>query len=194
MDGLTGLLSGQTSGAVEEKSRVVLMDTQLEDVGREVLKAVKMLQEGGRVLLVIDGLDALMAITGAQVGDMRDLVAELREVRMILSPNTENDLRGMRLMSVVKHVHAAVLAVAADFPLVQARNTPLEIEHAALVMGMTHQAQSVMSLRGLETGAARDVSGVLRVSRGGEGEGTEEGEWLYLVGGDGGVKIFERGA
>lgn len=60
-----------------------------------------------------------------------------------------------------------------------------------------------MGVRALETGAARDVSGVLRITRGGgweeeeeEGEGTEMGrevELLYLVGRDGNVKVFERG-
>lgn len=62
-----------------------------------------------------------------------------------------------------------------------------------------------MGVRALETGAARDVSGVLRITRGGgwgggaggweedgEGEGREV-ELLYLVGRDGNVKVFERG-
>ena len=53
-----------------------------------------------------------------------------------------------------------------------------------------------MSLRLLDTGAARDISGVLRVTRGAgsgqEGEEVEEKELLYLVGGDGGLKVFER--
>lgn len=64
-----------------------------------------------------------------------------------------------------------------------------------------------MGVRALETGAARDVSGVLRITRGGgyggweeeeeeEGEGMGMGrevELLYLVGRDGNVKVFERG-
>lgn len=63
-----------------------------------------------------------------------------------------------------------------------------------------------MGVRALETGAARDVSGVLRITRGGgwgwEEDGEEEGEGmgmgrevelLYLVGRDGNVKVFERG-
>jgi len=53
-----------------------------------------------------------------------------------------------------------------------------------------------MGVRELDTGVARDVSGVLRIGRGG-GEGTEdveEKEVLYFVGSDGGVRVFERGA
>lgn len=69
------------------------------------------------------------------------------------------------------------------------------------MVGLAHQARLIISLSGLETGAAKDVSGVLRVSRGGseeqDGEGddvVEEKEVLYFVSGDGGVRVFERGA
>jgi elongator complex protein 6 len=58
----------------------------------------------------------------------------------------------------------------------------------------------VVGLRALDTGKARDVSGVVRVCRGGAwdvedaGEGEKkELEALYLVQGDGGVRVFERG-
>lgn len=57
-----------------------------------------------------------------------------------------------------------------------------------------------MQLRNLETGAASDVSGVLRVSKGGAWEGDEisaeenlEKEVLYFVQRDGGVRVFGRG-
>jgi elongator complex protein 6 len=59
----------------------------------------------------------------------------------------------------------------------------------------------VMQLRNLETGAARDVSGVLRVSKGGawgQRENASEESWkekevLYFVQRDGGVSVFGRG-
>jgi elongator complex protein 6 len=55
-----------------------------------------------------------------------------------------------------------------------------------------HNARSVLSVRELGTGAARDVSGVLRITRGGKSDGeVKEWEGLYLVGRDGGVKIVE---
>lgn len=54
-----------------------------------------------------------------------------------------------------------------------------------------------MSLRLLDTGTARDVSGVVRITVGDvEQEARsqiEERELLYFVGGDGGVRVFERG-
>lgn len=71
----------------------------------------------------------------------------------------------------------------------------------------------MFQVRGLESGRARDVGGVLRISRGGsyesgdwEGDGEEEGEkeggkeeeerggeWLWSVGGDGGARVWTRG-
>ena len=92
------------------------------------------------------------------------------------------------------------MTLSADQPLLHAQTTTLEREHAALVAGMAHAADGVMGLRMLDTGVARDVSGVVRCSRGGGrgGEAGDEGGWeerevLYHVGADGGVKVFERG-
>lgn len=92
-----------------------------------------------------------------------------------------------------------VFTAAADLPLMQSPTTPLEVSHAAYVMSMAHQAGMVMSVRGLDTGVAKDISGVLRITRGpggweGGGEVVEERECLYYVGADGGVRVFERGA
>ena len=66
-----------------------------------------------------------------------------------------------------------------------------------------------MGVRVLDTGVARDVSGVVRVTEQragwmglgldgddgrGDGEGGKGKEFLYQVKGDGGVRVFERGA
>lgn len=80
--------------------------------------------------------------------------------------------------------------MAADAPLVQSQATTLEREHAALVLGQAHEAARVLSLRMLDTGTARDVSGVVRVTT---ADGADEGEFLYYVAGDGNVRVFERG-
>lgn len=82
--------------------------------------------------------------------------------------------------------------------------TPLEVNHSALVMSLVHQATVVCAVRALETGVARDISGILRIGRGpggagagGDGDGSEEVveemEVLYFVEPDGGVRVFERG-
>jgi elongator complex protein 6 len=90
--------------------------------------------------------------------------------------------------------------MAADSPLVTEQETPLEINHAALLLHTAHQADLTISLRLLDSGTARDVSGIIRITRG-DGEMSkqdaakkiEERELLYFVGGDGSVKVFERG-
>lgn len=86
--------------------------------------------------------------------------------------------------------------MAADEPLVSSQATTLEKEHAAFVLSLAHEAEAVLSLRMLDTGTAKDVSGVLRVTRGGGAvldRAVDEHEYLYHVGGDGGVKVLERG-
>lgn len=82
-----------------------------------------------------------------------------------------------------------------------AQQTPLEVKHAAFLISVAHDADFTMGLRLLDTGTARDVSGVVRITVGDsatedERDGhrrIEERELLYFVGGDGGVKVFERG-
>ncbi|KAJ9155163.1 hypothetical protein NKR23_g1606 [Pleurostoma richardsiae] len=128
-----------------------------------------------KVVLVVDQLDFLLASTaeeeaGTALGDM--------------------------LLDIREKVHATILTLAADDPLVAAQTTALERRHAAFVLELAHEAEVVLSLRLLDTGAARDVSGVVRITRGGGDPGgreIEEREYLYHVGGDGGVKVFERG-
>lgn len=91
--------------------------------------------------------------------------------------------------------------MAADEPLIHSQTTTLERSHASLTLATAHEARVVLSVRRLDTGTATDVSGVLRITRGGayedgegeEGEEVEAHEYLYFVAQDGGVKIFERG-
>ena len=95
----------------------------------------------------------------------------------------------------VQKVHATIATVSADEPLVVAQTTALEKEHTSFVLSLAHEAATILSLRLLDTGVAKDVSGVIRVTAGGDdsGERIEEKEFLYHVGGDGGVRVFERG-
>lgn len=79
-----------------------------------------------------------------------------------------------------------------DDALLRSQGTTLERSHAALVLAQAHAADVILSLRMLDTGVAKDVSGVVRVT---ERDRAEAGaEYLYHVGADGNVKVFERGA
>lgn len=134
-----------------------------------------------RNILIIDGLDFLLAC----------------------QPSVTSQILLRTVMTLRSHVHNTVLTCSADSPLLhspESTATPLESEHRAFVSTVAHQSRLVVQLRSLGTGAARDISGVVRVSAGGAGVGgeegvddIEEGEWLYQVKGDGSVKVWGRG-
>lgn len=135
------------------------------------------------VTLLLDNPDVLLVLTLASAQQLSDFVLKLRAL-----------------------VHATVLVCCADLPLLSAATstsekvaTPVEVDSAAFIVQQAHSARYVMSVRELQTGAARDVSGVLRVTMGGdvcdwEREDVREVEALYLVQRDGNAKVFERGA
>ena len=131
-------------------------------------------------VLILDGLDFLIAsqpdITATSISQM------LTQVR--------------------QRVHSTILTISSDGPVLHsssAATAPLEREHQAFVGSMAHQSELVMQLRVLDTGTAKDVSGVIRISHGGEyeddsqGQDQPEGEWLYKVSADGSVRVWGRG-
>ncbi|ROW10184.1 hypothetical protein VMCG_01688 [Cytospora schulzeri] len=188
VDGLSRLFLGGAAGAGGSAPHPAagrggyghLESPRAADIARTLNAAVAQLEAArgmaGKVVLVLDQPDLLLAAAAAEDGTtstaLRDVVLDLRE-----------------------KVHATVITLAADEPLVSSQNTALEKEHAAFVLSLTHEAEAVLSLRLLDTGTAKDVSGVVRITRGGGAleRAIEEHEYLYHVGGDGGVKVFERG-
>ncbi|KAG6015861.1 hypothetical protein E4U54_002823 [Claviceps lovelessii] len=152
----------------------LLRGTTAEDVRKGLEGAIAEAAsraKGGKVVLVLDQMDAWLALAEAGAVEVMDMLLGLRE-----------------------KVHATILTVSADDPLLHAQNTTLEKEHAAFALSLAHEAHQVMALRLLDTGTARDVSGVVRITGGGKGSGgTADAEYLYYVSGDGGVRVFERG-
>ncbi|KAK1054156.1 hypothetical protein LTR74_016020 [Friedmanniomyces endolithicus] len=151
-----------------------------------------------RVVLILDSPDALLALKLCTAQALHTLLLRLRS----LAP-----------------VHSMILTCSADSPLLLSAATsdaerlhpitPLEAETAAFAVQQAHNARFVLSVRELETGAAGDISGVLRVTRGGAAYDSEDGvsgeeaeeeeevkemEALYLVQRDGSAKVFERGS
>lgn len=150
------------------------------------------------------------------------LILDAPDILLTTPPSTSTSLPTL-LLTLRSHpsIHSTILSVSADWPLISgatqhhpqitsqaATTTPLEISSAAFVSTQAHLSRWVMGVRALETGAARDVSGVLRITRGGGWGGGGDGGWeedgdgegmgrevelLYLVGRDGNVKVFERG-
>ena len=99
----------------------------------------------------------------------------------------------------------------ADTPLLSLSTPPqpLEVAHHNLVVKCAHMSRRIMGVRVLDTGVARDVSGVIRVTEQRKqwfdvGFGIEANkddddngrgkEFLYQVKSDGSVRVFERGA
>ncbi|KAG9233685.1 hypothetical protein BJ875DRAFT_442008 [Amylocarpus encephaloides] len=183
VDGLTGLFLPTQQEASGRTAEYVLGSPSLSDVSRVIRNAVRSLQSPpgskSKVLLVIDQPDLILATTGDEIGPVHlgNVLLDLRE-----------------------EVHSMLVTLSADAPSALAQQTRLEIDHAAFLLSVAHQADMTLSLRRLDSGTARDVSGVIRITTG-EGQcendrlqkRVEERELLYFVGGDGGVKVFERG-
>jgi len=172
IDGLSELFStdASTLPASRAPGRYTLQSVALPSVEAGVLSVLAHANKSsGNTLLLVDSLDFLVAARGLSAQAALDM------------------LTAWRLQA-----RATVLAIAADAPLVHEPSTPLETQHAALVVGAAHRASYVMSTRRLRTGAAQDVSGVLRVSRGGQADELAETELLYHVSADGGVRLWKR--
>ncbi|PBP28550.1 hypothetical protein BUE80_DR000559 [Diplocarpon rosae] len=181
VDGLSGIfLPRQDVASTSRDGEKILLSKSLDSISSEIQGAIRGLKDSqgsGKVLIVIDQLDFLLAAGGEQVG-----VVDIGEMLLDLRENT----------------YAAIISFSADHPLSASHQTPLESDHAGFLLTTAHQADLIMSLRLLDTGTAKDVSGVLRITVGDETEQhiqkqIEERELLYFVGGDGGVKVFERG-
>ena len=161
------------------------VSAKLEDIQRSIQQAVAKASNGTRkIILVLDDPDILLATSSATASDLQTFLMTLRSE---------------------SNVHATVLSVSADLPNVSAAvsetKSPIEAETAAFATAQAHASRWVLGVRELETGAAKDVSGVLRITRGGGSydwdeepdEMAKEAELLYLVQRDGNVKVFGRG-
>lgn len=129
------------------------------------------------------------------------LILDYPSLLLTTTPSITSTALSTLILTLRAHpsVHSTLLTTPADGPFLSATQsdtntapTPIESETAAFTVQQAHSARSVLSVRELGTGAARDVSGVLRVTKGGKSdEEVKEWEGLYLVGRDGGVKIVE---
>ena len=137
--------------------------------------------EATKSITIIDGLDFLLAA----------------------KPDVDN-ISVQQFISQLRQLSQAVMVTcSADSPLLHNRHdsaTALEREHASFAATVSHQCDWVLQLRGLNTGTARDITGVLRASKGGAHEevdagskGLEDAEWLYQLKGDGSVRMWSRG-
>jgi elongator complex protein 6 len=160
-----------------------LSNTQdLENVVRRYAEHGKDGGHESKTIVIMDGLDFLLASR----------------------PSFTNLALSRTIMTLRQYVHNIIVTSSADYPLLHNSSSsaaPLEGEHRAFVTTMAHQSRIVVQLRSLGTGAAKDITGVLRISAGGayddeskeDDAAFEEAEWLYQVRGDGSVRIWGRG-
>jgi len=183
VDGLSGLyLPGHQRALLKTEGVTVLRSPKLDVTAEDITNAIRQLKGSGtdRILLVVDQLDLLLA-----AGDDEVSAVGLEAL----------------LMDLQEYAHGTVVSLSADYPLVSTQQTTLEREHAVFLLSTAHRADYTMSLRLLDTGIAKDVSGVIRITIGDQAASDtlddqrriEGKELLYFVGGDGGVKVFERG-
>ncbi|CAD0087983.1 unnamed protein product [Aureobasidium vineae] len=154
--------------------------------------------------------DKLSSISTAHPTRKIHLILDAPTLLLSTSPTPSASALSSLLLSLRSLVSTTTLVLEADSPFLSAaladtnhNPTPLEAAHAAFVVQQAHISKWVLSLRPLDTGKARDVSGVIRVSRGGawdddveeddEKDQRKELEALYFVQNDGGVRVFERG-
>ncbi|KAF4344612.1 hypothetical protein FBEOM_1407 [Fusarium beomiforme] len=171
IDGFSGLYGDAKPAVPGARKERILRSSKLADIKKEVEGAIADLRVSRKVL-VIDQLDALLAVTDDSTTSLtiQDLVLGLRSL-----------------------VNNSLLTLSADTPLVAAQATTLEREHASLVLSSAHAADMVLAVRMLDTGTARDVSGVVRITGPLAECSGGAAEFLYHVVADGGVKVFERG-
>ncbi|WPH01709.1 Hypothetical protein R9X50_00456100 [Acrodontium crateriforme] len=163
----------------------------LAEMERSIVSSLEKLRNvnnAQKVVLVLDNPDVLLALNAVSAPSLARFVLKLRS-----------------------QVYSSAVICSADAPLLAAADaapevppTPIETETAAFLVQQAHNARFVMSVRELDTGAAKDVSGVLRLTKGGSAysdedeqqrkDGLTELEALYVVQRDGVVKVFGRGS
>ncbi|ATZ45261.1 hypothetical protein BCIN_01g00760 [Botrytis cinerea B05.10] len=180
LDGLSSLHLPQTQ-APPNTSGTPVSSPDLPTLTRLLTQSISSLSSPpGKTILILDSPDYLIASTPTPQTTTQDLTSLLLTLRSLPT------------------LHSTILTLSIDTPLLTPSQTPLSTNSSAFTTTLAHEADLILSTRLLDTGAARDVSGVLRITSGGnpsEGdkEKVEEKELLYFVGGDGSVRVFERG-
>jgi elongator complex protein 6 len=187
--------ASETTGASSITSGYYNLKTlELADIKSTVSSAVSALATSTaqrKTLLVFDNPDLLLALNPS------------------ITPSGFASLAlTLHTMPTISHV---LTHIQSDSPLLSLSTPPqpLELAHHNLLVKLAHMSRRILSVRILDTGVARDVSGVIRITEQKRGwldfelsangvmdsDDSERGkEFLYQVKGDGSVKVFERGA
>ncbi|EUC47686.1 hypothetical protein COCMIDRAFT_89424 [Bipolaris oryzae ATCC 44560] len=156
---------------------------------------------------------AVSALNPSAVQRKTLLIFDNPDLLLALNPSiTPSDFTSLTLaLHTIPTVSPVLTHIQSDNPLLNLSTPPqpLELAHHNLLVKFAHMSRRILGVRILDTGVARDVSGVIRITEQkhewsdldlNENEPKESGdnrrgkEFLYQVKGDGSVRVFERGA
>jgi elongator complex protein 6 len=175
----------------------VLESLDLEHVKTTITSAVTSLASSTttqstqrKTFIVLDNPDLLLALNPS----INPLVLASLNVTLHKLPSVSH---------ILVHIHS-------DNPLLGLSTPPqpLEVSHHNLLVKLGHMSRRILGVRVLDTGVARDVSGVVRITEQSIGwlelgledettnavDGGRGKEFLYQIKGDGSVRVFDRGA
>ena len=175
--------------------------------------ALKSLELADLVATISRAVSSLSATTATSSTAQRKtlLIFDNPDLLLALNPT----ITPSSFTSLILHVHALptvshILShVQSDNPLISLSMPPqpLQWAHHNLLVKLAHMSRRILGLRVLDTGVARDVSGVIRITEQkndwlslGQNDGVKDSddsgrgkEFLYQIKGDGSVRVFERG-
>jgi elongator complex protein 6 len=124
------------------------------------------------------------------------LILDSPDLSLALNPSLSASTLQHAILTWRQSVHATIASLPTDFIVPEEHEIyspdPLTLGQQQLLLGLAHQANIVMSTKRLDSGTAKDVSGVVRITS--KGSITDK-ELLYLVDGGSvkGVEVWERG-
>jgi elongator complex protein 6 len=130
----------------------------------------------------------------------RDVILLLDSPDVILG-TTESDATAVisALLQLRLKAHATVIMLRADLFESEAEPhnpTPMQVQQQQLVLSRAHQANTIFSVRKLDSGLAKDVTGVLRITTSIKDTkaNDQDKEFLYHVSDNRTAVVWERGS
>ncbi|KAI4653320.1 hypothetical protein J4E93_001082 [Alternaria ventricosa] len=188
----TSTANGPASATQSTPGHYILKSLEIAAIKSSISSAISPLatSTARKTLLIFDNPDLLLALNPA------------------ITPSHFTTL--MLQLHTLPNVTHILTHLQADNPLLSLSTPPqpLEVAHHNLVVKCAHMSRRILGVRVLDTGVARDVSGVIRITEqrkqwfdvgfgvegDKEGDGGRGKEFLYQVKSDGSVRVFERGA
>lgn len=145
-------------------------------ISTAIAEAISTIDEASDILLILDSPDILMGLGSIDQSRILNSILKWRH-----------------------QVHSMVISLTTDSVVdMDPRNSSLSTllgDQQQLLLALAHQADNIFSTKLLDSGTAKDVSGVVRIHPRTNAEDMKEKELLYFVdsGSNKGVEVWERG-